>query len=191
MSETMEHATLSLFEALGDYRIAWNNTDEDAAAFSAVGLILILFPGAKLLREIIETSFPRAARPAADDNAALSKMAELVANGQALKPASRQAALLAAPGASDDAIAQRLRRKFRSGGYRYLSSDSRAAIDEVQQLICDLFKRKAEHVDRPYARMMRDLDRVRRDLESRIADWEQRRDAKVSVVKNPDSRQKM
>jgi hypothetical protein len=194
MSDPFEHASLSLFEALANYRIASENTDlgENAAALFAVGLILIAFPGATLLKEIIETSFPRAARPTADDSAALSKMAELVANGHGLKPASRLAVRLAAPGASDDAIAQRLRRKFRSGGDRYLGSDESARIiDASWRLICDLFKRKAEHVDRPYAAIVRTLGRARCDLESRLADWEERRGMKVSVVKNPDSRQKM
>jgi hypothetical protein len=194
MSDPFVDAGLSLIEALAKFRIASEDSDatEDTAALIAVGHILTVFPGSTLLREVIETSFPRAARPAADDNAALSKMAELVANGQGLKPASREVVRLAAPGNSDDAIAQRLRRKFRSSGIRYLGSDqSRLIIEESRRLITDLIKRKAEHVDRPYGEMVRRLERARRDLELKIADWEERQGMKVSGVKNPDSRRKM
>ena len=195
MSDPFVDASFSLIEALAKFRIASEDSDatEDTAALIAVGHILIVFPGSTLLREVIETSFPRAARPAADDNAALSMMAELVANGQGLKPASRQAVRLAAPGASDDAIAQRLRRKYRSGGNRYLGSDQSGADHRKVPAAysSDLFKRKAEHVDRPYAEIVRKLKRAHRDLELKIADWEERQGMKVSGVKNPDSRQKM
>jgi len=180
MSDRFDRSSISLFEALGNFWISSQDADvnEEAAALIAVGLILIAFPGADLLREVIENSFPRAARPAANDDAALIKMAEFVANGQGLRPASREAVRFAAPGASDDARAQRLRRKFRSDPGRYLDSnqgtpimdESRRLIGESHRLISDLFKRKAEHVGRPYTELIRKLKRLQRDLESGLAD---------------------
>jgi hypothetical protein len=197
-----EHATEDLLTALRNYRFAFETasekTSEDEAALLAVGWILVFFPGATLLREIIESSFPKAARSAADDKAALSKMAELVANGQGLKPASRQVVPLAAPGASDDAIAHRLRRKFRADKDWFLSANRSGATSETlllsdrsRRLIKGVFERKAEYVGRPYAAISRKLKSARRDLESKLADWEeakagnQRRVQKYPYLKTP------
>jgi len=176
-------SSISLFEALGDFWFSSQDADanEDAGALIAVGLILIAFPGAALLREIIENSFPRAARPAANDEVALIKMAEFVANGQGLRPASREAVQFAAPGASEDARAQRLRRKFRSDPGKYLDSnqgtqtmdESRRLIHESYRLISDLFLRKAEHVGRPYTELQRKLKRMQRDFESGLRSYEE------------------
>lgn len=171
-----------LIEALFNYRVASEGSaqNQNTAALIAVGLVMMAFPDAGLLREVIENSFPIAARPKQDDDLALVVMARLVVEGSELKPASRKVVKLAAPGASNDATAARLRRKFRKDGHRYkdlvsVDMDTALIIARSRSLVRGIFERKAEHEDRPFRDLSRKLKRARCCLEEILAVWEAKR----------------